>query len=61
MLYRSSIGATALAAALGAMAPPLPRRDDAKYPNLKGQWNTAEPARLVRSRQAAGPRDSRRH
>ncbi len=38
MLYRSSIGAIALAAALGATLAGAQAWDDAKYPDFKGQW-----------------------
>ena len=38
MLYRSSIGAIALAAALGASLAGAQAWDDAKYPDFKGQW-----------------------
>jgi hypothetical protein len=38
MLERSLLGAIALAAALCVMTPPAHAWDDAKYPDLKGQW-----------------------
>jgi len=38
MLCRSSIGAIALAAALGATLAGAEAWDDAKYPDFKGQW-----------------------
>src|SRR5437879_6091388 len=38
MLYRSSIAAIALAAALFASIADLQAWDDSKYPDLKGQW-----------------------
>src|SRR5580700_6532461 len=38
MLYRSSIAAIALAAVLGATSADAQVREDAKYPDLKGQW-----------------------
>ncbi len=38
MLYRSSIGAIALATALGATLAGAQAWDDAKYPDFKGQW-----------------------
>ena len=38
MLYRTSIGAIALAAALGATLAGAEAWDDAKYPDFKGQW-----------------------
>ena len=41
MLFRSSIGAAALMAAL-LTASAAQAFDDAKYPNLKGQWHRAE-------------------
>jgi hypothetical protein len=42
MLNRSSIGAIALMAALCASVTAANAFDDAKYPNLKGQWERAE-------------------
>jgi hypothetical protein len=39
MPYRHAIGAAALTAALLIAAPGAQAFDDAKYPNLKGQWN----------------------
>src|SRR5258707_2158214 len=41
MLFRSSIGAAALIVAL-LSATAAKASDDAKYPNLKGQWHRAE-------------------
>jgi hypothetical protein len=38
MLYRSSIAAIALAAVLGATSADAQVREDAKYPDLSGQW-----------------------
>jgi hypothetical protein len=38
MLYRSSIAAIVLAAVLGATSADAQVRDDAKYPDLSGQW-----------------------
>jgi hypothetical protein len=38
MLYRSSIGAIALVAALCAACAGAQAFDDANYPDLKGQW-----------------------
>ena len=38
MLYRGAMGAMALAAMLCAAASGARAFDDAKYPNLKGQW-----------------------
>jgi hypothetical protein len=38
MIYRSLLGAFALAAALGAMTAGAAAWDDAQYPDLKGQW-----------------------
>jgi hypothetical protein len=38
MLYRSSIAAIALAAVLGATRADAQVREDAKYPDLSGQW-----------------------
>ena len=43
MLYRSSISAIALAGALLAAFTAAHAGDDAKYPSLKGQWNTLSP------------------
>ena len=47
MLYRSSIGAMALMAALAMSIGGAAAFDDSKYPNLKGQWVRAEGARGV--------------
>ena len=41
MLFRGSIGAAALIAAL-LTTTAAQAFDDAKYPNLKGQWHRAE-------------------
>jgi hypothetical protein len=41
MLFRSSIGATALAAALLTTVASAPAFDEAKYPDWKGQWTRA--------------------
>lgn len=38
MLHRSSIAAMALAAALGATIASAQAWDDARYPDLKGEW-----------------------
>ena len=43
MVYRSSIGAIALAAALCAATAGARAWDDAKYPNWKGQWFRTSP------------------
>jgi hypothetical protein len=43
MGYRSSIGAMALAAALSMSFAVAQAFDDAKYPNMKGQWNRIGP------------------
>jgi hypothetical protein len=39
MLWRSAINAVALGAALGVVIDGAQAFDDAKYPNLKGQWD----------------------
>jgi hypothetical protein len=44
MLYRISIGAIALTAALCATIAGTQAWDDSKYPDLKGQWVRAEGA-----------------
>ena len=44
MLYRSSTGCFALAAALMVTMGGAQAADDAKYPNWKGQWDTIQPA-----------------
>src|SRR6266699_1491401 len=38
MIHKSTIGAVALLAALGATMVGAHAFDDSKYPNLKGQW-----------------------
>ena len=43
MLYGSSTGMLALAAALMLAMGGAQAADDAKYPNLKGQWDTVSP------------------
>src|SRR3984957_8207035 len=43
MLYRSSTGAFAFAAALTLTMGGARAADDAKYPNWKGQWDTINP------------------
>jgi len=43
MGYRSSIGVTALAAALAMTFAVAQAFDDAKYPDMKGQWNRVGP------------------
>src|SRR5258705_13680936 len=47
MLYRGSIGAIVLTAALCAMIAGAQAWDDSKYPDLTGQWVRAEGARGV--------------
>src|SRR5215813_10327006 len=47
MLYRSSIGAIVLTAALCATMAGAQAWDDSKYPDLSGQWVRAEGARGV--------------
>ena len=47
MLYRVTIGAVALFALLGLTISDASAFDDAKYPDLKGQWVRAEGARGV--------------
>ena len=47
MLYRSSIGAIVLMAALCATIAGVQAWDDSKYPDLTGQWVRAEGARGV--------------
>src|SRR5262245_65632310 len=47
MLYRSSINAIVLAAALCATMTGAQAWDDSKYPDLTGQWVRAEGARGV--------------
>ena len=39
MLYRRSMGAFAMAAALMLTLGSAPAADDTKYPNWKGQWS----------------------
>ena len=46
-MLRSLIGATALAAALMIIAGGAQAFDDAKYPNLKGQWRRASNSGLL--------------
>jgi len=43
MLYQSSIGVMALAAALCATIAGVQAADDAKYPNWKGEWDAVVP------------------
>jgi hypothetical protein len=43
MLYQSSIGAIALAAALCAAIVGVQAADEAKYPNWKGEWDAVVP------------------
>ena len=43
MLYQSSIGAIALAAALCATIAGVQAADDTKYPNWKGEWDAIVP------------------
>ena len=50
MLYRGSIGAIALLTVLCATMLDASAFDDAKYPDLKGQWVRAEGARGVERR-----------
>src|SRR5258708_5159464 len=47
MLYRTSLGAAALVAALCATTVDSQAWDDTGYPDLKGQWVRAEGARGV--------------
>jgi hypothetical protein len=43
MLYRSFVSAIAMAAALTLTATLAPAFDEAKYPDMKGQWNRVGP------------------
>jgi hypothetical protein len=43
MVYRSSTGAFALAAALMMTLGGAQAANEAKYPNWKGQWDTVNP------------------
>jgi len=55
MCFRSSIGATALAAALMMTIGGAAAFDDSKYPDLKGQWRRT--GRAVQSDRIGAPFD----